>query len=59
MTTAHAVEPPALPTTSAIGPKWRIALDELIRTCSGNGIPFDWLVFDEGYGAVSASAAKP
>jgi SRSO17 transposase len=31
-------------------PKWRIALEQLIRL-HGNGIPFDWLVFDEGYGA--------
>jgi SRSO17 transposase len=31
-------------------PKWRIALDQLVRL-SGNGIRFDWLVFDEGYGA--------
>jgi SRSO17 transposase len=31
-------------------PKWRIALDQLARL-SGNGIRFDWLVFDEGYGA--------
>jgi SRSO17 transposase len=31
-------------------PKWRIALDQLIRL-HGNGITFDWLVFDEGYGA--------
>src|SRR5262249_36614753 len=31
-------------------PKWRIALDQLIRL-SGNGVTFDWLVFDEGYGA--------
>jgi SRSO17 transposase len=31
-------------------PKWRIALDQLIRL-SGQGIVFDWLVFDEGYGA--------
>ena len=31
-------------------PKWRIALDQLIRL-SGQSIPFDWLVFDEGYGA--------
>lgn len=31
-------------------PKWRIALDQLVRL-SGNGITFDWLVFDEGYGA--------
>jgi SRSO17 transposase len=31
-------------------PKWRIALNQLIRL-HGNGISFDWLVFDEGYGA--------
>jgi len=31
-------------------PKWRIALDQLIRL-HGNGLAFDWLVFDEGYGA--------
>lgn len=31
-------------------PKWRIALDELVRL-AGNGMSFDWLVFDEGYGA--------
>jgi SRSO17 transposase len=30
--------------------KWRIALDQLIRL-HGRGITFDWLVFDEGYGA--------
>src|SRR6187200_1846558 len=31
-------------------PKWRIALDQLCRL-SENGVSFDWLVFDEGYGA--------
>jgi SRSO17 transposase len=31
-------------------PKWRMALEQLIRL-QGNGITFDWLVFDEGYGA--------
>jgi SRSO17 transposase len=31
-------------------PKWRVALDQLLRL-SGNGVSFDWLVFDEGYGA--------
>jgi SRSO17 transposase len=30
--------------------KWRLALDQLIRL-NGNGISFDWLTFDEGYGA--------
>lgn len=31
-------------------PKWQIALDQLIRL-KRNGLSFDWLVFDEGYGA--------
>jgi len=31
-------------------PKWRIALDQLIRL-HHTGLRFDWLVFDEGYGA--------
>ena len=30
--------------------KWRIALDQWIRL-SKNGVSFDWLVFDEGYGS--------
>ena len=30
--------------------KWRIALDQLVRLHE-NGIRFDWLVFDEGYGS--------
>jgi SRSO17 transposase len=30
--------------------KWRLALDQLVRL-SGNGVTFDWLTFDEGYGA--------
>ena len=30
--------------------KWRIALDQLIRL-SDNGVSFDWLTFDEGYGS--------
>lgn len=30
--------------------KWRIALDQLVRL-SENGMSFDWLTFDEGYGA--------
>src|SRR5579871_6446183 len=31
-------------------PKWRIALDQLVRLAD-HGLSFDWLVFDEGYGA--------
>ena len=31
-------------------PKWRIALDQLIRL-HARGVTFDWLTFDEGYGA--------
>ncbi len=30
-------------------PKWRVALDQLLRLHK-NGVRFDWLVFDEGYG---------
>lgn len=30
--------------------KWRIALDQLLRL-RGNGVSFDWLTFDEGYGS--------
>lgn len=30
--------------------KWRLAMDQLIRL-SGNGVSFEWLTFDEGYGA--------
>jgi SRSO17 transposase len=30
--------------------KWRLAVDQFLRL-SGNGVSFDWLVFDEGYGA--------
>jgi SRSO17 transposase len=40
----------AIPDDVRYRPKWRIALDQLIRL-SGQGIAFDWLVFDEGYGA--------
>jgi SRSO17 transposase len=32
-------------------PKWRIALDQVVRL-SSNGGHFDWLTFDEGYGAI-------
>lgn len=31
-------------------PKWRIAFDQLLRL-DANGVHFDWLVFDEGYGS--------
>jgi SRSO17 transposase len=30
-------------------PKWRIAFDQLLRL-DANGVKFDWLTFDEGYG---------
>jgi SRSO17 transposase len=30
--------------------KWRLAMDQLVRL-NGNGMSFDWLTFDEGYGA--------
>src|SRR5262249_13734578 len=31
-------------------PKWQIAYEQLVRL-DAHGIPFDWLVFDEGYGS--------
>lgn len=31
-------------------PKWRLAVDQWLRA-AGNGVSFDWLTFDEGYGA--------
>jgi SRSO17 transposase len=31
-------------------PKWRLAVDQWVRL-SERGVAFDWLVFDEGYGA--------
>lgn len=31
-------------------PKWRIAFDQLLRL-DANGVKFDWLTFDEGYGS--------
>jgi SRSO17 transposase len=31
-------------------PKWRIAFDQLLRL-DRNGVKFDWLTFDEGYGS--------
>ncbi|MBP3957862.1 IS701 family transposase [Gemmata sp. G18] len=30
--------------------KWRLAVDQWLRA-TGNGVAFDWLTFDEGYGA--------
>jgi SRSO17 transposase len=30
--------------------KWRLAVDQWVRL-AGNGVAFDWLVFDEGYGS--------
>lgn len=30
--------------------KWRLALDQVLRL-HANGVKFDWLVFDEGYGS--------
>jgi SRSO17 transposase len=39
-----------IPDTVRHRTKWRLALDQLIRL-SANGVTFDWLTFDEGYGA--------
>jgi SRSO17 transposase len=38
-----------IPDTVAYRPKWRIAL-ELYDRARANGVRFDWLTFDEGYG---------
>jgi SRSO17 transposase len=39
-----------IPDTLKHRTKWRLAMDQLIRL-NGNGVAFDWLTFDEGYGA--------
>ncbi|MCZ2343508.1 MAG: IS701 family transposase [Bacteroidales bacterium] len=39
-----------VPDTVRYRSKWRIALDQLLRL-NANGIRFDWLTFDEGYGS--------
>jgi SRSO17 transposase len=39
-----------IPAAVRYQPKWRLALDQVIRLAD-NGLSFDWLVFDEGYGA--------
>jgi SRSO17 transposase len=39
-----------IPDTMTYRPKWKIAL-ELYDRAVGNGLRFDWLTFDEGYGS--------
>jgi SRSO17 transposase len=39
-----------IPDDLRLRPKWRLAVDQFVRL-SENGVSFDWLVFDEGYGA--------
>jgi SRSO17 transposase len=39
-----------IPDTVRHRPKWRLAVDQFVRL-SEQGVSFDWLVFDEGYGA--------
>jgi SRSO17 transposase len=39
-----------IPDTMTYRPKWKIAL-ELYDRAKGNGLRFDWLTFDEGYGS--------
>ena len=38
-----------IPEDIAYRPKWMIALEQIDRA-TANGVRFDWLVFDEGYG---------
>lgn len=40
-----------IPDEVAYRPKWRIAFDQLLRL-DALGVKFDWLTFDEGYGAM-------
>jgi SRSO17 transposase len=40
----------AIPDQVRYKPKWQIAFDQVARL-RGNGVCFDWLVFDAGYGA--------
>lgn len=42
----HAVK---IPDSLVYRPKWRISLEQIQRAM-GNGIRFDWIIFDEGYG---------
>jgi SRSO17 transposase len=39
-----------IPDTMTYRPKWRIGL-ELFDRARGNGLHFDWMTFDEGYGS--------
>lgn len=39
----------SIPDSLVYRPKWRISLEQIQRAMS-NGIRFDWIVFDEGYG---------
>jgi SRSO17 transposase len=43
----------AIPDSLHHEPKWRLALGQLARA-EANGLRFDWLTFDEGYGQVPA-----
>ncbi|HZY87105.1 MAG TPA: IS701 family transposase [Gemmataceae bacterium] len=43
----------AVPDALGYQPKWQIALGQLARA-QANGLHFDWLTFDEGYGQVPA-----
>jgi len=46
----------AIPDALRYQPKWQIALEQLARA-EGNGLHFDWLTFDEGYGQTPALLA--
>lgn len=47
----HRCRAAGIPDELGFRPKWKIALDELTRM-RGHGLFCDWLVFDEGYGAM-------
>jgi SRSO17 transposase len=46
----HRCREAGIPDTMTYRPKWRIAL-ELYDRAIANGLRFDWLTFDEGYGS--------
>ena len=45
-----------IPDTLKHRTKWCLAMDQLVRL-NANGLAFDWLTFDEGYGPRSRSSS--
>ena len=49
-TTATACREHGVPDSVVYRPKWQISVSSWSKKHLGNGIRFDWIVFDEGYG---------